>query len=70
MSAELVVNLVGFAADIISSISKRLDDEEVQKIIAEQKIQELLVQIHQTSFCLIEKIKKNDQEVDKELGKK
>lgn len=70
MSAELVVNLIGFTADIFNAISKKIDDEEMQKIIVEQKIQELLMQIHQSSFCLIEKVKKNDLEIDQERGKK
>lgn len=67
MSAEVIVNLIGLAADVIGGISKRIDDDELQTIISDQKIQQLLLEIHKSSLSLIEKVKKNDLEIDKEV---
>lgn len=70
MSAEVIVNLIGLAADVIGGISKRIDDDELKTIISDQKIQQLLLEIHKSSQLLIEKVKKNDLEIDKEVSNK
>ena len=36
MSAEVIVNLIGLAADVIGGISKRIDDDELKTVISDQ----------------------------------
>jgi len=67
MSAEVIVNLIGLAADVIGGISKRIEDDELKTIISDQKIQQLLFDIHKSSLLLMQKVKKNDEEIDKEV---
>jgi hypothetical protein len=70
MSAEVIVNLIGLAADVIGGISKRIDDDELKTVISDQKIQQLLLEIHKSSLSLITKVKKNDEEIDNEVSNK
>ena len=70
MSAEVIVNLIGLAADVIGGISKRIDDDELKTVISNQKIQQLLIEIHKSSLSLITKVKKNDEEIDNEVSNK
>jgi len=70
MSAEVIVNLIGLAADVIGGISKRIDDDELKTVISDQKIQQLLIEIHKSSLSLITKVKKNDEEIDNEVSNK
>ena len=70
MSAEVIVNLIGLAADVIGGISKRIDDDELKTVISDQKIQQLLLDIHKSSLLLIQKVKKNDEEIDREVSNK
>ncbi len=50
MSAEVIVNLIGLAADVIGGISKRINDDELKTIISDQKIQQLLLILKKYRF--------------------